>query len=412
MAESAEVIPIEKPRNALQMNVEPITDLIVAENISPEIFTNGGIQPLLEDVAKRARSFVFDLDTGPGRRGVASLAFKVARSKTLIDDIGKGIVAPLKQKAKKVDAERKVARDFLDGLKAEIRKPLTEWEEAEKVRLAEAERIERERVDGIQNEIKSIREIVLGLAGKTSAELTEIRTATAELKINEKEYQEFKPEAEDAISIVLDVLKGAIEAAEKAEAEAAERKAEEERLAKIAEEQRIEAERLEAERREQERIRSEQEAGLERKRLEIEAAERKRASEARAKHKAEDDRIAAERAKIEADKKAFEQAQLDAKIQSVRDAAHTKALEDNVEFDRKRAEEKAKRDAEEKARAEALKPDKNRLLDLAESIKEFVAPENVDISAFKSQEAKSLAVQAIYALFAIGDNLRADAEAL
>jgi hypothetical protein len=43
------------------------------------------------------------------------MAYKVARSKTALDDGGKKLVADLKQIPKKIDAERKRVRDPLDA---------------------------------------------------------------------------------------------------------------------------------------------------------------------------------------------------------------------------------------------------------------------------------------------------------
>ena len=42
----------------------------------------------------------------------------------------------MKADAKKVDADRKLYRDGLDALKAEVRKPVTDWEEAEAAKAA------------------------------------------------------------------------------------------------------------------------------------------------------------------------------------------------------------------------------------------------------------------------------------
>ena len=64
------------------------------------------------------------------------MARKIASSKTYIDDAGKMMVAEWKEQARVVDKERAKARDFLDGLKDEIRQPLVEFEERDKRRIA------------------------------------------------------------------------------------------------------------------------------------------------------------------------------------------------------------------------------------------------------------------------------------
>ena len=100
--------------------------LIVIESINPvALFTeDGGIDALLKAVEKQALSIEADPETASGRSKMASMGHKVARSKTLLDGLGKDLVADWKTKAKKVDAQRKHARDFLDNLKARVIKPI------------------------------------------------------------------------------------------------------------------------------------------------------------------------------------------------------------------------------------------------------------------------------------------------
>ena len=92
------------------------------------IFTEVGMTTLLSEIDKKARGFTPDLSTDSGRKEIASMAYKVARSKTLIDDVGKKSMEELKQKIDDRNKYRKQARDYLDNLKDEVRKPLTEWE--------------------------------------------------------------------------------------------------------------------------------------------------------------------------------------------------------------------------------------------------------------------------------------------
>ncbi|HBQ2022030.1 TPA: hypothetical protein L9334_001909, partial [Klebsiella pneumoniae] len=80
-----------------------------------------------------------DVTTKKGRDAIASMAHKVARSKTYIDNAGKGLVAELKALPKQIDESRRVVRERLDALKDEVRRPLTEWEaEQERIKAEEA----------------------------------------------------------------------------------------------------------------------------------------------------------------------------------------------------------------------------------------------------------------------------------
>ncbi|VFS57454.1 Uncharacterised protein [Raoultella planticola] len=123
-----------------------ITDLVVIEKSNAmAIFTsNDQLDPLIEAIEKEARSLVPDVTTKKGRDAIASMAHKVARSKTYIDNAGKDLVAELKALPKQIDESRRVARERLDALKDEVRRPLTEWE-AEQARIAEEKAAEEER---------------------------------------------------------------------------------------------------------------------------------------------------------------------------------------------------------------------------------------------------------------------------
>ena len=112
------------------------TDLVVIENVNAvQVFQDSGLDPLLEQITKAARSLVPDVSTVKGRKEIASTAFRIAKSKTHLDDCGKNLVADWKTKSKAVDAERKRMRDTLDALKSEVRKPLSDWEQAEQNRI-------------------------------------------------------------------------------------------------------------------------------------------------------------------------------------------------------------------------------------------------------------------------------------
>ena len=118
-----------------------ITDLVVIEKKNAmAVFTNNDqLDPLIEAIEKEARSLVPDVTTKKGRDAIASMAHKVARSKTYIDSAGKDLVAELKALPKQIDESRRVVRERLDALKDEVRRPLTEWEaEQERIKAEEA----------------------------------------------------------------------------------------------------------------------------------------------------------------------------------------------------------------------------------------------------------------------------------
>ena len=124
-----------------------VTDLVVIEKSNAmAVFTSSEqLDPLIAAIESEARSLVPDVTTKKGRDAIASMAHKVARSKTYIDNAGKDLVAELKALPKQIDESRRLVRERLDALKDEVRRPLTEWE-AEQERIAAEKAAEEERL--------------------------------------------------------------------------------------------------------------------------------------------------------------------------------------------------------------------------------------------------------------------------
>ena len=114
--------------------------VLIPQEKALDVFkTANGLDPYLQEIRKEIDSFIPDITTEKGRKEVASMAFKVAKSKTALDEIGKNLVAELKEVPKLIDAERKRMRELLDSWKDEVRKPLTDFEQKESVRLSKHE---------------------------------------------------------------------------------------------------------------------------------------------------------------------------------------------------------------------------------------------------------------------------------
>lgn len=277
-----------------------VTDLVVIEKSSAmAVFTNNEqLDPIIEKIEKEARSLVPDVSTKKGRDAIASMAHKVARSKTYIDNAGKDLVAELKALPKQIDESRRIVRERLDALKDEVRRPLTEWEaEQERIKAEEAAKIKAEED---RKKFESDHEIALLMNDAFDRELAE--------KKAEEERQRVAHEEE---------LKR--QAAEQAKREAEEKAAAELAAAKKREEDAIAARALAELLAKQAQERAEQEAkdaaakAEAEKKAAIEAEQRKAQEEAdRIKREAEakeaarleeEKRIADEQAKREADVK-------------------------------------------------------------------------------------------------------------
>ncbi|MEE8423859.1 MAG: hypothetical protein V3S49_04905 [Thermodesulfobacteriota bacterium] len=98
-------------------------------------FSQGGTQPLIDQLQAIADHFEKDISTESGRKKVASFAYKISRFKTKVNAAGKDLVYDKKQEIKIVDSECKRFREEVDIIKDRVRLPLTEWENVDKVRI-------------------------------------------------------------------------------------------------------------------------------------------------------------------------------------------------------------------------------------------------------------------------------------
>ncbi|MBA8062362.1 hypothetical protein HV077_08120 [Citrobacter freundii] len=277
-----------------------VTDLVVIEKSSAmAVFTNNEqLDPIIEKIEKEARSLVPDVSTKKGRDAIASMAHKVARSKTYIDNAGKDLVAELKALPKQIDESRRIVRERLDALKDEVRRPLTEWEaEQERIKAEEAAKI---KADDDRKKFESDHEIALLMNDKHDREVAE-KKAEAERQRVAHEEELKRQAAEQAKREAEEKAAADLAAAKKREEDAIAAKAQAELLAKQAKE-RAEQEAKDA----AAKAEAEKKAAIEaeQRKAQEEADRIKReAEEKEAARLAEEKRIADEKAKREADVK-------------------------------------------------------------------------------------------------------------
>jgi chromosome segregation ATPase len=225
------------------------------ENLLSFFRNRANLDGLYNVVETKARALVADVTTKEGVSQIKSTARQIASIKKRVDDLGKDIVAELKDLPKQIDANRKKWREDMEALQDEIRKPVTE----------------------IENRQKEIEEIKATHGKLALSGSEEIKAAIENLDKIELTGDKWKESLEDATAAVT-AEKGALEvmlnAAIKKEAEAREleelrRKQEE--AERIIREQKI---REEAERKAREE--AEARAAAEKARLEREKAEAER----------------------------------------------------------------------------------------------------------------------------------------
>lgn len=279
-----------------------------------------------EEMRRETDALDANVATEKGRKAIASMAYKVARTKTAIDDAGKKLNEEARARINAIDESRREIRKQLDELKDEVRQPLTEWE------AAEDQRIERAKA-----QLTKVREMGRVSFDDTAETVASRLTELGELVIDEALHGEGFGIAQAARADALTSLQSASE-----------------RLIRE-EEERAELERLRAEAAARDRREAE--------RREAEEAERRRAEA----EKAEQERIAAlerqaeERAKAEAERKAREEREKAERAHAEELAAERRRAEDAERKEAARLAE-IEREAAAQAAREADRAHRSRIM--------------------------------------------------
>ncbi len=335
---------------AVQLDLTPETgtDIVVAVAKEPGIVLLDRVKfdAWYEKLAAKAPTDV-DVTTKKGRDALRSFAAEVRSEKAGINKARLRLTKEWRDMVAQANEAGKEIDDRLEQLAIDVRKPLTDWEEAETARVNRC----RDIIEGFKAD-------AVATLDDTAATVRARGKGLYETALAEDEFRDMLPEAQSAKEQAVATLRAALarlekeeadraeleklraenearEARERAEAEAraqAEREAEE---ARVAEERRVAEEQAEFERlqrmeqdaADRARREAEQAAEAERQRVEREhaeqlAAERRRAEEAERAAQAERDRIAADEAAraAEAQRLADEQAAREA------DQAHRSAV--------------------------------------------------------------------------------------
>lgn len=195
------------------MNAETPFELV---SIEPKdalaIFTTDNPEEALAPTLAKVRSFIDgwtqpDVTTEAGRKEIASMAYKVTRSKGVLEKIGKELAAEAKKVPGRIDATRRHVEKVLDGWRDEVRAPLDAWEKAE-----------QQREDRLQELLDRAT-----LAPLPGASADWLRAMIGEINaINPADGEEFAGEVEIAKAASLTSLKAALATREQADKDAAE----------------------------------------------------------------------------------------------------------------------------------------------------------------------------------------------
>lgn len=341
---------------------------VIEQNVIVQAFnTDGGIKSVVDSIRdqvnEKIEGIVWDFSKKKDRDLVASLAHKVARSKTAIDAEGKKLKEQYTAITSKIDVERKFAREALDAERDRIRQPLTDWEDAEK-----------QRIINIELRINSMKQdFVSTLSGDIQNSLDHIKA----IDIDDS-FMEFQDKAKLQKYETIDLLNKLLEEAKSSEAAQAE-------ALRIANEQ-IEAERIRIEVEEKQRqierdakialeatLKAQREAE-EKARIETDRAQREKLEaeqrEAKLKYQAEQALIREQQLKEQAEQQA-RQAEADKALaieraeQAAKQAEHNKQLAIQAERERieREAKDQAEKERKEQEAREANKAHKKAVLE-------------------------------------------------
>jgi hypothetical protein len=292
-----------------------ITSLAVIETTSAAlVYAPGALTALVDRLKQEVRAQLATLDVSiPSQRArIISLSARVASAKVKLDKLGDSLIEEHRAVVTAVNADRKTMRDDLDAFKVEVRKPVTDLENAEKERVAAHEEV--------------IRQIEALGCLDCPLNLEEIEARAGQVStLADRDWQEFKQRAVGAKVMAMEAL-----------SEAQDRAIEARRL-------REQAERLEAEARER-AIKEREEAAA---KAAKEAAERRAEEQARiAREAAERERQWVENERIEAEARAKQ-------AEAERIAAEERAVRELKEAEGRRIREAQEAEARRKLDAEA-----------------------------------------------------------
>lgn len=181
-----------------------------AQETALETFTTpGGLDSYVKQVREKVCGTVYDMSKRKDREACAADAYKVTRTKTAVEKMGAALSAEYKEMPKKIDAQRRDWNTKMDALRDEVRKPLTEWEQAEE-----------ERVTGHKKRIQWLQDFALCDEANAAAIRAQIEDLEAVLV--DQSWEEFEAEAHRTKADTLSAMRAALIQREKHEAEQAE----------------------------------------------------------------------------------------------------------------------------------------------------------------------------------------------
>ncbi len=146
---------------------------LLPEGIAPAaLFADSKLaDQLIEHISKVVADFKPDVTTLKGREEIASLAFKVARTKTTLDAAGKKLGEDARKTLDGINAQRNAFKGKLEELQHLARKPLDDWTAAEAKRVSTVQdlkaRLEKDAIVMLSDTAATVRRRLMELQALT-----------------------------------------------------------------------------------------------------------------------------------------------------------------------------------------------------------------------------------------------------
>jgi hypothetical protein len=245
-------------------------------------------QPHEEQIVRLETTYaklVVDCSTSEGLANAKEVRVDIRDVRYALANTTKTALVPYQQKVKEAQARVNEVKEFGEALKARVlvlEEPIDEAIKAEEKRVADAkaerERIERERVEGIQTKVAHFRNVVPAYAARAAADITPMLERVKASVILFDEYGEFEAEATIARDNAIEQLETLHKAALEREVAAQKLLDQQKELDDLRAKQKVaddEAQRLREERAEEDRLRlKKQQDELDQQRRDMEAQQR------------------------------------------------------------------------------------------------------------------------------------------
>lgn len=290
----------------------------------------------------------FDVTTTKGMTIAKEARAEVKGYRVVLEKLRVELKAPALERTRLIDAEAKRITAELLAIEEPIDAVIKAEEQRKEEEKAAKARAEAARLAGIAAKISAIRNRVSAVAHQSAAIIKAELEKVQKLELSEAEFQEFLPDALEALAETRKDLEAALNAHLLYEAE----------QARITAAQEAEAARIKAEREELARLR-EVEATRQAEQARMEAEARKiEAAQLQAERQAQEAELKAKREAQEAALKAQreEQERQEQAARQARDAEEARLKAEREAIERQQAELEAQQRAIENAKAKAVKP--------------------------------------------------------